>query len=82
MYPVGIKGSEQSGSSAGVWEIMVAGGGGGGWEVVSSRKCMKESTGRDGSVWMENKDNGSLPVDENKDTISGCTDVENMTSNF
>jgi hypothetical protein len=58
--------------------MRAAGGGGGGREVVSFRRWTKESDGRLLSTWMEKSPRGWLPVDENKETVSGCTDLANI----
>lgn len=57
-----------------VGEIRVPGLGGLGDDDESLSKCIKESDDREGSVCAENKFNGSLPVDENNDTMLGCID--------
>lgn len=60
------------------WEIKTAGEAGNGCEVVSWRKCTKESSGSELSELLVKSPKGSLPVDENKEIVPGCIDVENM----
>lgn len=55
----------------GLGEISTAGGGGVGVDLESSRKQVKESAGREESVFTDHRYNGSLPVEENKETIDG-----------
>jgi len=51
--------------------MSVAGGGGVGVDFESSRKQMNESAGRDGSEFTDHRYSGSLPVEENKETMAG-----------
>lgn len=62
-------------------EIRVPGGGGLGNDEESWSKCIKESDGREASVCAENRFKGSLPVDENRDTMLGCIDDANIMIN-
>jgi hypothetical protein len=51
--------------------MRVAGGVGVGIDFESSRRQIKESAGRDGSDFAVHRYNGSLPVEENKETMAG-----------
>ena len=55
----------------GCGEISAAGGGGAGLDLESSRKQVKESAGREESVFTDHRYSGSLPVEENNETIAG-----------
>ena len=60
--------------------MSVRGAGGAGSEVESFRMQTKESEGNEASQWEEKRVSGSLPVEENNDTMLGCTEAENMLS--
>ena len=49
----------------------MAGSGGVGVDSESLRKHANESAGRDGSVFNDQRQSGSLPVEENNETIAG-----------
>jgi hypothetical protein len=55
-----------------------AGEGGEGSDVQSFKRWTTESEGREGSVWLDHSLSGSLPVEENTDTIPGWVEVENI----
>ena len=55
-----------------------AGAGGAGELVVSLSRWAKESSGRVVSVFVSKSWRGREPVDENKETVLGCTEDENM----
>lgn len=52
-------------------EMSVAGGDGVGVDFESSRRQMIESAGRDESDFANHKYSGSLPVEENRETMAG-----------
>ena len=55
-----------------------AGARGAGEFEVSLSKWTKESSGRVVSVFVSKSWRGREPVDENKETVLGCTEDENM----
>jgi hypothetical protein len=65
-------------ATTGWGRISTAGGGGVGVDLASSSKQMKESTGREESVFTDQRYSGLLPVEENKETMAGWTDPENI----
>lgn len=80
--------SSSSSSSARFFRSVIAGNsrrflgfGGAGRERLSWRRCTKESDGSAVSDEILNRQRGSVPVDENKEMIEGCTVVENSILN-
>ena len=52
-------------------EISTAGGSGVGVDLESSRKQVKESAGREESAFTDHRYSGSVPVEENRETMAG-----------
>jgi hypothetical protein len=59
-------------------EQRIAGGVGSGSEETSFRKWMNESSASDSSNRCENRERGSLLVEEKRETILGCTVFANI----
>jgi len=51
--------------------MSAAGNGGAGVDFESSRRQINESAGRDGSDFTVHRYSGSLPVEENTETMAG-----------